>query len=419
MKDNAGVNAPDPDEHASVTSALTQCIAAAIAEADGWLPFERFMALALYTPGLGYYARGAPLFGTGLGDGSDFVTAPVLSARFGATLARQVAQALAATGTCDVWEFGAGDGALAAQLLTALDDAQTWAAAAAAGDARHAHADAASGRDGTGPAGCGAGAPAQAGTVHYHIVEVSAALRQRQAERLMPWASRVTWHERLPATFEGVLVGNEVLDAMPVTVLHRVQGRWCERGVAWDAAAQRFVWADRPTERRPTLDIPGTHDYLTEIHPQAEAFVRTLGERLRRGAAFFIDYGFPEREYYHPQRAMGTLICHRRHRSDDDPLADVGTKDITAHVNFTGVALAAQEAGLQVLGYTSQGRFLLNAGLLDGLEVAPLPERAAALKLVHEHEMGELFKVIALAPTASAGGWAPLGFVRGDRTHTL
>jgi len=363
---------------------IRQIILEALEHAGGWLPFERFMALALYAPGLGYYARGGAIFGTGPADGSDFVTAPVLSPRFGAALARAVAQALAATGTGAVWEFGAGNGALAAQVLAGL-----------------------------------AAARPDAPPLRYHIVELSAALRARQVERLAPWGDRVTWHDRLPEELDGVLIGNEVLDAMPVVVLHRTDGHWHERGVAWDAAAARFVWADRLTDRRPPVEIDGDHDYLTEVHPQAEAFVRTVGERLRRGAAFFIDYGFPEHEYYHPQRAMGTLICHRAHRADADPLADVGAKDITAHVNFTGVALAAQEAGLEVLGYTSQGRFLLNAGLLGGLDAAPLPERAAALKLVHEHEMGELFKVIGLAPPASSRGWVPLGFAHGDRTHTL
>lgn len=389
----------------------------AIEDAGGWLPFEPFMALALYAPGEGYYARGGALFGTGVADGSDFITAPVLSARFGAVLARQVAQALLATGTREVWEFGAGDGALAAQLLGALDDAQTWAAAQAA--CATGAPPAAGAPDRLATSDPPMSAPAAGRPVRYHIVELSAALRQRQAQRLAPWAGRVTWHERLPAAIEGVVLGNEVLDAMPVTLLHRIDGVWHERGVVWDATAQRLAWSDRPTELRPPLPIPGTHDYLTEIHPQAQAFVRTLGERLRRGAAFFIDYGFPEREYYHPQRWMGTLMCHRAHRSDDDPLRDVGSKDITAHVDFTGVAVAAQEAGLTVIGYTSQGRFLLNAGLLDGLDAAPLPERAAALKLVHEHEMGELFKVIAFAPPACSRGWVPLGFTRGDRTHTL
>lgn len=358
-------------------------VRAALAQAGGWLPFDRFMALALYAPGAGYYARGLDgIFGRGPADGSDFVTAPELSPLFGATLARQVAQALACTGTAAVWEFGAGSGALAAQLLTALD---------------------------------GLGLR----TVDYHIVELSAALRQRQQDRLAAWGHRVRWHERLPETLEGVVIGNEVLDAMPVQLLHRVGGLWHERGVVWSEAAQRLAWEDRPTDLRPPCPIEGTHDYLTEIHPQAQAFIRTLGQRLRRGAALFLDYGFPEHEYYHPQRTQGTLMCHRAHRADDDPLHEVGAKDITAHVDFTGVALAAQEAGLEVLGYTSQGRFLLNAGLLDGLQHAPLPERAMALKLVHEHEMGELFKAILLAPADSAAGWVPLGFAAGDRTHTL
>jgi SAM-dependent MidA family methyltransferase len=207
-----------------------------------------------------------------------------------------------------------------------------------------------------------------------------------------------------------------------VQLLHRVGGQaegvWHERGVALDDGGA-LVWAERPTALRPPLDIEGPHDYLTEIHPQGEAFIRTLADRLQRGAAFFIDYGFPEAEYYHPQRHMGTLICHRAHRSDDDPLADVGEKDITAHVNFTGIALAAQDAGMSVLGYTSQGRFLINAGLLAVAKDAGPRENAMLGKLVNEHEMGELFKVIALVPAASAEGWAPIGFTAGDRTHRL
>jgi len=371
-------------------------IAQAICSAGGWLPFDRFMALALYTPGLGYYANDSVKFGTMPSSGSDFVTAPELSPCFGRTLGRQVAQALQATGTTDVWEFGAGTGALAQQVLTQLQVEGLTGA-------------------------------------RYHIVEVSGSLRERQQATLAAFASQVVWEDTWPATLDGVVLGNEVLDAMPVQLLVRVGGQWFERGVAWStdgaftapdanaatAAAGHFVWQDRPTELRPPHEVPGEHDYLTEIHPQAEAFMRTLADCWRRGAAFFIDYGFPESEYYHPQRHMGTLICHRAHRSDDDPLSDVGLKDITAHVNFTGVALAAQDAGLQVMGYTSQGRFLLNAGLLDLAQDAPLPERGHLAKLVNEHEMGELFKVLALAPMANAEGWLPLGFAQGDRTHTL
>jgi SAM-dependent MidA family methyltransferase len=165
--------------------------------------------------------------------------------------------------------------------------------------------------------------------------------------------------------------------------------------------------------------VEGSHDYLTEIHPQAHAFTATVAEALRRGGggvAYFIDYGFPEAEYYHPQRSAGTLVCHRAHRLDDDPLADVGNKDITAHVNFTGVALAAQDAGLDVLGYTSQGRFLLNCGIAETMEAADLPTRANAMKLLAEHEMGELFKVIGFA---TPGHGAARGFAVGDRTHRL
>ena len=371
-------------DHEPTPAGLPSIIRQAVAAAGGWLPFDRFMALALYQPGLGYYASGRPVFGRSPAGGSDFVTAPVLTPLFGRALAVQVAQALAATGTAEVWEFGAGSGALAAQVLDALD---------------------APGADG-----------AHAG-VRYHIVEVSGALRERQRATLAAHAGRVVWEERWPERLNGVVLGNEVLDAMPVRLLHRVAGAWHERGVVVDGDG--FAWADRPTEARPPLEPAGPHDYLTEIHPQAEAFVRSLCERLERGAVLLIDYGFSESEYYHPQRHMGTLVCHHQHRVDHDPLVRLGEKDITAHVNFTGIALAAQDSGHTVLGYTSQARFLINCGLVDLAAGASLAERANALKLIHEHEMGELFKVLAFAPPASADGWDPLGFASGDRSHTL
>ena len=342
--------------------------------AAGWLPFDRFMAFALYAPGLGYYARGTPVLGAAPGDGSDFTTAPEMSPMFGATLARQVAQALDATGTDEVWEFGAGSGALAAQLLQALGDAVR----------------------------------------RYSIVDLSGTLRLRQRERLAPFGDRVRWLDAWPDDMTGVVVGNEVLDAMPVQLLHFDGARWFERGVAPDG--ERFAWADRPTELRPPVDaayVPGT---TVELHAQAEAFVRTLVERLTKGAMFFIDYGFPEAEYYHPQRTGGTLMCHQGHRADMDPLVDVGAKDITAHVDFTGIALAGQDAGAQVIGYTSQARFLMNCGLLDMLNGADLPTIANAQKLLAEHEMGELFKVIGFAGGIDLD---PLGFTAGDRCHTL
>ena len=355
----------------SVTTALQSLVRQAIERAGGWLPFDRFMALALYAPGLGYYANEGRKFGAMPSSGSDFVTAPEMTPLFGETLAVQVADAFEATGTNDVWEFGAGSGALARQLLQAL-----------AGRVRR-----------------------------YHIVELSGSLRARQEDQLREFAGRVQWHGELPEQFEGVVVGNEVLDAMPVKLLVRKSGQWFERGVS-----AALAWSDVATQLRPPIDIEGPQDYLTEIHPQAEAFIRTLADRLSKGAAFFLDYGFPEREYYHPQRHMGTLMCHRGHKADTDPLADAGLKDITAHVNFTGIALAAQEAGLATLGYTSQARFLINCGLVQRLEHASLQERTAALRLMAEHEMGELFKVLALH---AGDWWDAMGFRDGDRTHTL
>ena len=362
-------------QSASVSAALPRLIHAAITRDGGWLPFDRFMALVLYAPGLGYYANHGRKFGMLPESGSDFVTAPELSPLFGRALAVQVAQALDATETREVWEFGAGSGALAEQLLDALGDA----------------------------------------VERYTIVDLSGTLRERQRERLAAFAERVRWVDALPDAMHGVIVGNEVLDAMPVQLLHFDGTQWLERGVV--AADQGFAWADRPTPLKPPIDGPFSTGTVTEIHPQAEAFIATLAERLTRGAAFFIDYGFPEAEYYHPQRDGGTLMCHKAHLADTDPLVDLGAKDITAHVDFTGIALAAQNAGLEVVGYTTQAHFLINSGLMAMLQGADLRTTANAQKLLTEHEMGELFKVIGF----SKGDFdaAPIGFTNGDRTHTL
>ena len=377
----------------SLTSALAAHIAQTIGAGQGWIGFDEYMALALYTPGLGYYAHDSTKFGTlpyavqaGVSvAGSDFVTAPEMSPLFGQTLCTQVAQALQVTQTAEIWEFGAGSGALALQLLDTL-------------------------------AALGQPLP------RYSIVDLSGSLRARQQQTLDKYADTVRWVSELPATLQGVLIGNEVLDAMPVKLLVRLGGVWHERGVVLGpqapaaADAPAFQWQDRPTDLRPPLDIEGAHDYLTEIHPQAESFIRTLADRLTAGAAFFIDYGFPEHEYYHPQRHMGTVMCHFSHQCDPDPLADVGRKDVTAHVNFTAIALAAQDEDWGVLGYCTQARFLLNCGLASLLENAPLTARVAAQKLIMEHEMGELFKVIGLYKGAP---WDAIGFAQGDRTHTL
>lgn len=385
---------------------LADLIAHEIRERGGWMRFERFMELALYAPGLGYYSGGRRVIGTGPQDGSDFVTAPELTPLFGQVVATQLRQALDATGTNEIWEFGAGTGALAEQLLGELGER----------------------------------------IERYTIVDLSGTLRDRQHQRLQKehpsLVHKVVWADSLPDALEGVIVGNEVLDAMPVHLMSWDGERWLERGVglagpeaAPDAAAgdtpdtsPRFVWLDRPapegvrppTERADSEYVPGT---VTETHGQAEAFVATLAERMTRGAAFFLDYGFPEGEYYHPQRTGGTLMCHHLHQSDPDPLVKVGEKDITSHVNFTGVALAGQEANWEVLGYTSQGRFLTNCGLGEALArtgeastAEQFKARGAMQMLLAEHEMGELFKVIGFVK----GPWfEAIGFAHGDRTHTL
>ena len=366
------------NESVSVSAALPRLIHEAIARNGGWLPFDRFMAMALYAPGLGYYANDSRKFGHLPQSGSDFVTAPELSPLFGRAMARQVAQALAGTGTSGVWEFGAGSGALAEQLLDALGES----------------------------------------VASYTIVDLSGSLRERQRERLARFGARVQWVDALPDTMTGVVVGNEVLDAMPVQLLHFDGAAWQERGVV--TAVDGFAWEDRPTSLTPPLEGPYVPGTVTEVHPQAEAFIATLAERLERGAAFFLDYGFPESEFYHPQRHGGTLMCHKAHLADPDPLVDVGQKDITAHVNFTGIALAGQNAGLDVLGYTSQANFLFNCGLLDLMPPGDLRANAPVQMLVNEHEMGELFKVIGFARGGDAAFVnAPLGFSTGDRSHRL
>lgn len=354
---------------------LSARVRAAIADAGGWLPFDRFMAIALYEPGLGYYARDSRQFGALPASGSDFVTAPELTPLFGQTLAVQVAQALDAADADTVFEFGAGSGALAEQLLDALGQRVR----------------------------------------RYAIVDLSGALRARQRQRLARFDARVQWLEAWPEAMHGVVVGNEVLDAMPVQLLRFDGTCWQQRGVV--AAGSGFAWEDRATTLAPPHAGPFVPGTVTEIHAQAEAFVRSLAERLQRGAAFFVDYGFPEAEYYHPQRHGGTLMCHRGHLADSDPLADVGAKDITAHVNFSAVALAAQDAGMDVIGYATQAHFLLNCGIAERMAAADTRARAAAHKLIAEHEMGELFKVLALARGIALSD--PLGFVRGDRSHTL
>lgn len=377
--DGAGESNREADP-ASVSARLGQRIGDVIDGAGGWIPFSRFMTMALYEPGLGYYASGRPVFGRGPGDGSDFVTAPELSPLFGRALAVQVGEALAATRTREVFEFGAGTGALARELLASLGPSRVE---------------------------------------RYSIVEVSAVLRERQREATRDFAPIVRWLDAWPDAMRGVIVCNEVLDAMPVDVVRWDGSRWLDRGVGRASGAPGFEWRDRSALQPPRIDDsqPLPTGFTTETHAHAEAFVATLASKLERGAAFFVDYGFPAAEFFHPQRTGGTIACHRGHRVDYDPLSEVGCKDITAHVDFTAIALAGQDAGFDVAGYTSQARFLLNCGIGGLLETATVAQRADGQKLLHEHEMGELFKVIAFA--RNAPGYAPIGFASGDRRHRL
>ncbi|MEX3935521.1 class I SAM-dependent methyltransferase [Paraburkholderia phymatum] len=384
--------APGPTALAQ-SEALVSRIRAEIDANGGWMPFDRYMERALYAPGLGYYSGGAIKFGRRAEDGSDFVTAPELSPLFAGTLARPVAQALEASGTRHVMEFGAGTGKLASGLLNALsDDAQFDS---------------------------------------YSIVDLSGELRERQRETIEAqapaMASRVRWLDALPEQFEGVIVGNEVLDAMPVRLFARSSGQWHERGVAFENGALRF--ADRSVQSTHDaaflrdLEIDGDGEYVTETHEAALAFTRTVCTMLTRGAALLIDYGFPRHEYYHAQRTQGTLMCHYRHRAHGDPFLYPGLQDITSHVEFTGIAEAGVDTGADLLGYTSQARFLMNAGITEALSaIEPsdipnfLPAANAVQKLLSEAEMGELFKVIAF----SRGIDGTLdAFARGDRSHTL
>jgi SAM-dependent MidA family methyltransferase len=388
--------APGPSALAQ-SDALVAEIRAQLDAAGGWLPFDRYMERALYAPGLGYYSGGARKFGLRGDDGSDFVTAPELSPLFAATLARPVAEALQASDTREVMEFGAGTGKLAAGLLNALDTL---------------------------------GAQFD----RYSIVDLSGELRERQRETIAAAApallAKVRWLDALPERFEGVVIGNEVLDAMPVRLFAHSAGVWRERGVVSRDGA--FAFEDRPVTAAADLALlteidtdrdPAGDDYVTETHEAARAFTRTICTMLARGAILLIDYGFPRHEYYHDQRTQGTLMCHYRHRAHGDPFLYPGLQDITAHVEFTGIAEAGVETGADLLGFTSQARFLLNAGVTEVLgEIDPadaarfLPAANAVQKLLSEAEMGELFKVIAfsrgLDDTLSA-------FSSGDRSHTL
>ena len=392
---------PVPDREAlAVSQELSTRIAAEIARHGGWLSFARYMEMALYEPGLGYYSNPGQVFGAA----GDFVTAPELTPLFGATLARQVSPwlkdpALAGSGQV-VLEVGGGSGMLAAQLLNALDNV--------------GHHE-----------------------VRYLILELSAERREHQRQTLKSLApglmDRVGWLETFPESFAGVVVANELLDAMPVQLFEWQADAGAglqEMGVTW--VDGQFAWAPRPADAVLTETVAALRNrlgpegaqwhspYRSEICPAQQAWMRTLADCMTAGVVILLDYGFAAPEYYHPQRNQGTLMCHYRHRSHADPFLWPGLSDITAHVDFTALARAATAEGFSLVGYTSMAAFLLNAGLLD--ELADLPrepesfwfaQAQAVQQLISEAEMGELFKVIAFEKNLREAA-SVLGF-GGDR----
>ena len=369
---------PPPEPQALAASrALLERIAAELAAHGNWISFARYMELALHEPGLGYYAGGARK----LGAGGDFVTAPELSPIFGRTLARQVRELLQPGEA--ILEFGAGSGALAEAVLSEIPGAQ------------------------------------------YQILETSAELKQRQQQRL---GGKAQWLDHLPREFRGVMIANEVVDAMPVHAMAWTNAGTMERGVC--ANEGQLAWSERPASASLAkhageleVALPASGRYESELNLFGRLWMRSLGRVLARGAILVIDYGFPAREYYHPQRSMGTLACHYRHRTHGDPFYLPGLQDITAHVDFSALGRAARDVDLEVLGFANQAQFLVNCGITELLGAEDpsdakryLPLTAAAQKLLSPSEMGELFKVLAVGK----GVEAPLaGFAHGDRSAAL
>src|SRR5690625_2532201 len=356
------------------------------------IPFERWMEVALYAPGLGYYTVDTPKldpYGQAAKTG-DFTTSPELTPLFGATVATQAEDIMAACGTPAILEFGAGSGALADSVLAALANNRIQP--------------------------------------RYYILEVSPALQQQQRQRLARYGDQVQWLSELPDSFQGCVLANEVLDAMPVTLftwenekdgsptLKEYYVTWGNNGFEWCTVAADDVLQNMLASRMPPLP-----NYRSEINRHADAWIRSMGSWLTHGAALLFDYGFPQHEYYHPQRHEGTLMCHFRHHSHSQALIYPGGQDITAHIDFTAMADAALAGGLEVVGYTSQAQFLINAGLLDQLQ-AHLHAKAtvsAVQTLLSAAEMGELFKVMALASPNLDINFPLRGFQAGDRRHLL
>lgn len=362
------------DLHESTHAArVLERLRQAIAAAGGWLPFDEYMALALYSPGLGYYSAGAHK----LGQGGDFTTAPEISPLFGRCLARHCAQVLAAVEEGEVLEIGAGSGRLAFDVLLAMQ-----------------------------AAGC---APRR-----YRILEISADLRERQRALLATLppalASCVEWIDAPPeGSWQGALLANEVLDALPVQCFTWLEGKPLESGVCVDARGA-LRWHERPASPslaaeiqrlRADAGVTWPDGYTSELCTRAGAWIGAMTRTLQHGVALFIDYGVPRREYYSAERDRGTLRCHYRQRAHDDPFAHPGMEDITAWVDFTRVAEAADAAGLDVLGYATQAGALLGLGIEADVSASTdertrIMRATEARQLLMPTEMGETFKFIAL-----------------------
>lgn len=387
---------PTPSaESKEYSQQLSDLVQIKINESGGWISFSDFMHMALYTPNFGYYSGGSQKFGDIKSGGGDFVTAPEITPLFSQALAKQVGQVLALT-QGDILELGAGTGRLAADLLLALDSLAQLPR-------------------------------------HYFIMEVSGHLRSVQHDSLkkkLPKIlfDKVVWLNALPTEFAGLMLGNEVLDALPVHLLSKQGSALQERGVVFNGG---FKWEDRTLKDEQLASLVNVdllpNDYLTEVCPAAIGLLQSLANALTHGAILMLDYGFSAHEYYHPQRNQGTLMCHYQHYAHSDPLINLGLQDITAHVNFTALAEAGLKAGLSLHGYCNQAQFLMSCGLLDLLaKESPenaavyMPMAAAVQKLMSPSEMGELFKVISFTKGMEACADLTLvGFTHGDKSHTL
>jgi SAM-dependent MidA family methyltransferase len=385
---------PIPNDAAFAHSnQLIQQIRQEITQSGGHMSFARFMELALYAPGLGYYSAGSHKFG----EGGDFVTAPEISPLFAKCLARQCQQVLNELDTGDILEIGAGSGMLACELLTELDQLESL-------------------------------------PQHYFILEISADLRERQQQKIKQECprlfSRVQWLDKLPEkNIRGVIFANEVLDAMPITCFRMTDNGIKERCVKFSTEENNFQWhLTEPTTSELTRHIQMLQKecdiysgYESEVNLMLDMWVRTLADVLEQGLILLFDYGYGRREFYHPDRCMGTLMCHYQHHRHADPFMLVGLQDITAHVDFTAVAESAVAASLDVSGYTTQASFLLASGLLDLMskKISPHEEykqNQAVKLLTMPAQMGEVVKVIGLSKRI---GIPLLGFSMHDRRKDL